>query len=238
MRIPKKACCIYLATALWLGVGIAGVARASSDKLIYDASIAFIQAGQVRLERNFLDESYELGGRIQTSAMLRPFFSWTGAVAAVGHWGEIDPNSTGYLLDSTGRKGRRELTLVAHQRFTQYRSTRGWKEGDAPGGVDIMSVLFMSQQCFRGSMIHDGEDSYPIELRATRDEKVNLGSRRFKGATRRCDYAGEDLRGRSRDVSVWLAKPAGLARAAPVKIKVSVPNAPAGVLLLKLPEAQ
>ena len=231
MSIPKQVIrlCVLLTLAAAARAGASG-----TDRLVYDASISFLQAGQIELERNYLDDHYELGGSIETSAMLKPFFSWSGQVAAVGSWSATEPITRGYLLDSIGRKGRRELTLVAHERFTQYRSTRGWKESEAPPGTDIMSVLFMSPGCFGGNHIHDGEDSYPIELRREESERVDFGSKRYTGMTRRCDYYGEDLRGRKRDVTVWLAKPPGLAQPAPVKIKVSVPRAPAGILLLKV----
>ncbi|MEM6709600.1 MAG: DUF3108 domain-containing protein [Pseudomonadota bacterium] len=211
------------------------------DELHYDASISFIHAGDIVLTRWIHPDRYELLGTIETSAMLKPFFRWSGRVAAVGHRAEAQPESTAYFLDSINRKERREITLVDGERMTQYRSQRGWKENPAPLGTDIMSLLFLSLDCFAGSHTHDGEDSYPVQLRRRSTERVNLGSsNRYRGDALRCDYDGADLRGRERDVVVWLARPPGYAAPVPVQIRVSVPGAPAGVLKLRLttPEAR
>lgn len=208
--------------------------RGATDELTYTASISFIQAGSVSMQRTIGADGYELVGDVATSAMLKPFYSWTGHFAASGRWDEGEPDSEAYFLDSTGRKGRRSLLLLNADVTRMYRSSRGWKELQAPAGVDLMSVLFANTGCFHGDVVHDGEDSYPIRLTGEKQDRINAGSRFYSGSALRCRYQGQDLRGRKRKVSVWLATPAGYSTPVPVRIVIAIPRAPNGILQLEV----
>ena len=220
-------CCLQL-TSLPPG------AQASSDELTYAASISFLQAGTVTLRRTFGPGGYELVGDVATSAMLRPFYSWTGHFAARGRWTDGEPDSRAYFLDSTGRKGRRSLLLLNGTVTRLYSSRRGWKELPAPAGVDLMSVLFATTACFHGDTVHDGEDSYPIRLTGEKQERISGSDRHYSGPALRCRYEGQDLRGRERKVSIWLATPEGFSTPVPVRIVIAIPRAPDGILQLVL----
>jgi hypothetical protein len=232
LRILKQTRVIFL-TGVLLTFAPWG-AGAASDQLTYAASISFLQAGTISMRRSFGPDGYELVGDVATSAMLKPLYSWTGHFAAHGRWDSGEPESRAYFLDSTGRKGRRSLLLLNGDVTRLYSSRRGWKELPAPDGVDLMSVLFANTGCFHGDTVHDGEDSYRIRLTGQKQDRLSASSRYYSGPALRCHYEGQDLRGRERDVTVWLATPIGFSAPVPVRIVVAIPRAPDGILQLEL----
>lgn len=237
LRIPKQVIVISLlaASLAFAGPTLAEHAVPSVERLRYQANISFINAGQVEMERYFYPDRYELVGDVTTSAVLKPFLTWSGHFAALGRQSANGIESLGYFLDSIGRKDRRAVTLVHSDLMVRYRAKHGWRDGVAPIGTDMMSVLFASTRCFDGDSVHDGEDSYPIRLRNQQTDRLRLGTGYYSGSSTRCDYQGEDLKGRRRDVTVWIARLPAYPNPVAVKVEVDIPRAPAAVLLLQVP---
>ena len=104
---------------------------------------------------------------------------------------------------------------------------------DKPAGIDLISALFFSPGCYKGGMVHDGEDAYRLELRSEKKKTLNAGSNYFKGEVVNCDYTVRDNRGRKRGVVVSLADVGDTTVA--VQVRAKIPVLPDAVFRLRMP---
>jgi hypothetical protein len=208
----------------------------------YDATLAILPAGRLVVHR-LLDqnaEHYELHGEVRTTGVVAAFFRWRGVIAAQGDlvdgqpagraylWIRDDADERTILLSAKGQA--RRLTVDEDRMFEQ------------PAGSDLMSVIFVSQDCYRGGILNDGRKQYRISLVEQRQDRLTLSRRQrelgvqssyYLGPALLCDYDTRDEDGVSRRTRVWLGEIGG--ERLPVKIHVRLPGSPDGTLRLQSP---
>ena len=208
-----------------------------SGDFVYDARMAFLKAGELKLKLDRRGEEYEVAGTFQTSRAMSAYYTWNGVFAAVGTWRGLGPVTTAYMSKTVSKDEDLKIVLtypdgtrVLDDRDESFRTV------DKPGGIDLISALFFNPDCFQGDLVHDGEDAYLLTLRKQRTHKINGGYNYYRGEVVSCDYSVVDHKGRKRRVVVSLGEVDG-ARVA-VQIRAKIPLLPDAVFKLRVDPPQ
>ena len=206
-------------------------AFALAQELHYDAQVAWLNAGTIDLLLDRNADRYELSGMVATSGTMNRYFRWQGRFAATGRFVAGYPTTDAYLLLADDGETRAAL-LTFNDTTTIHATGRDSEEIDRPPGSDLMSVTFLAPHCLEdGTLVHDGEDTYRVELIARSTPELRGPVPWFSGPTMRCDYRFREAGRRPRRVSLWVGEVGGLQ--VPVRIRVRVPVFPDGVLRLR-----
>ena len=201
----------------------------------YDARIAFLKAGELDLELNRYGAAYEVQGQYKTSRAMSTYYTWNGLFAARGVWEAAGPVTKAYMA-RTLRKDERLKVVVNSEAGVRLLDRRGgeFKSVEKPGGIDLISALFFNPGCYRGGMVHDGEDPYRLELLSEKPATLRSASDKyFEGEVTHCDYAVRDHKDRKRRVVVSLAEVGETTVA--VQVRVKIPVLPDVVFRLRVP---
>lgn len=214
---------------------LAGVLLATvtgrAETLHYDAQVAWIRAGAVDLSIERDGDRYELSGMVATSGAMNRFFRWQGRFAATGRFVDGYPVTNAYLLlEDDGET--REVLLAFQDKTTIHATDRESEEVQQPPGSDLMSATFLARHCLAdGTIVHDGEDTYRVDLLSSSEGRLHGGPNAYSGPARRCAYRFYEDGRRARRITVWTAAMDG--REVPVRIRIRVPVFPDGVLRLR-----
>ena len=211
---------------------VALLGTALAEELRYDAQVAWLDAGTVELRIERFGDRYELGGLVETSGAMNRFFRWQGRFAATGRFVDGYPTTSAYLLlEDDGET--REVLLALPDKTTIHATDRPSEEVARPPGSDLMSVTFLASHCLAdGTVVHDGEDVYRVDLLSTGDDVLRGPPPSYAGPAKRCRYRFQEEGRRPRRITVWVAETGG--RELPVRIRIRVPVFPDGVLRLRL----
>ncbi|MEM9623470.1 MAG: DUF3108 domain-containing protein [Pseudomonadota bacterium] len=202
----------------------------------YDARMAFIKAGELSLQMFRQGQQYEVTGNFQTSRAMSNYYTWNGIFAAVGEWQGQVPVTTAYMARTTGKDEDLKIVLTYEDGARVLEGAGSSFESVAkPGGIDLISALFFSPVCYQGGEVHDGEDTYQIELRREKQQRLNGGSSYYQGEVTSCDYNVRDHKNRKRRVIVSLAEVEGTTVA--VQVRAKIPVLPDAIFRLRLPGA-
>ena len=222
---------LLAAAALQVAAERGAALPAGSAQLHYDIEVAWIDAGEIvmRLGRN--GERYTLSGRVATSRLMDRFFRWRGRFVATGRMAAGMPRTDAYLL--WGDDGEVQETLLSFGGKTTIVKTPGETvERPQPPGSDFMSMTFLAPHCLAETTLHDGEDLYRLELEGQASEvQLTHRSPYYTGIADRCDYRFRYTDGRTRRLSLWVARAQG--ERLPVRVRVRFPFLPDGNLLLR-----
>ena len=86
------------------------------------------------------------------------------------------------------------------------KTAEGFKTKPRPRGVDLISALFLSPNCYEGSQVHDGEDDYFIETKKKYSQRLRAAARYFSGQVTVCRYHLKDNKNRSRSLEVAIGR--------------------------------
>ena len=193
------------------------------DAFQYDARMAFLKAGELSLALSRLGDDYEVEGQFQTSRAMSAYYTWNGVFAAVGKWRGQGPVTTAYMARTTGKDEELKIVLTYENGARVLEGPEGEFEAvQKPGGIDLISALFFSPQCYTGGEVHDGEDTYQLKLSAEKTHKYNGGKGYYKGEVTSCDYRVIDHKNRKRRVIVSLAEVDGQRVAVQVRAKIPI----------------
>ena len=200
----------------------------------YDARMAFLKAGELALELNRFGSQYEVTGEFQTSRAMSAYYTWNGIFAAAGRWEGHGPVTTAYMSRTVSKDDDLKIVLNYEDSARMLDGPKSeFKSIDKPAGIDLISALFFSPSCYKGGLVHDGEDTYTLELRSEKPYQLRGGEDYFKGDVVNCDYAVRDNRDRQRRVVVSLAEIGDTTVA--VQVRAKIPVLPDAVFRLRLP---
>lgn len=226
-----------LCLLLLMGAPLPGYAQGSGHaqggEFLYDARMAFLKAGELALNLERNGETYQVGGEFKTSRALSPYYSWNGVFAAVGQWRPFGgPKTTAYMSRTTSKDHDLRIVLT-YPDATRILDKPGeeFETVERPGGIDLISALFFSPDCYSGGLVHDGEDSYQLTLNKERSHRFNGGRHYYKGDVVSCDYVVTDYKARKRRVIVSMADVAGTRVA--VQVRAKIPLLPDAVFRLR-----
>ena len=226
----SKPCQLLL--VLLIGVQTSMAWGDSIDGYLYDARMSFIKAGELTLELTRSGEQYEVAGEFKTSRAMNNYYSWNGVFAATGRWEARGPVTTTYMSRTVSKD--EDLKIVLNYEDGA-RMLKGPKEQfqsiPKPGGVDLISALFFSPTCYEGGEVHDGEDTYKLQLRRQKTHLFKAGEEYYSGEVLSCDYTVHDHKNRKRRVIVSLADINGTKVA--VQIRAKIPILPDAVFRLR-----
>ena len=189
----------------------------------YDARMAFLKAGKLSLDLLREGDNYEVSGEFKTSRAMSNYYSWNGVFAAVGKWNPNGPVTTAYMAKTSGKDEDLKIVLTSSDEARVLEGHDGEFESVAkPGGIDLISALFFSPKCYTGGEVHDGEDTYQLKLKSTRQHGYNGGKGYYKGAVTSCNYHVLDHKQRKRRVVVSFADVNGTKVAVQVRAKIPV----------------
>lgn len=238
--ILRSLVCSSLLLASGLGVADAGSGdpqAAYHGEFVYDARMAFIRAGQLRLHLKRDGDAYEVAGHFKTSRAMSTYYTWNGVFAAVGTWQGFGPVTTAYMSRTSGKDDDLKIVLTYP---TGTRVLDGPDEEfetvDRPGGIDLISALFFNPGCYRGGQVHDGEDAYQLTLRQEKKRELRRRAGYYSGPVLSCDYGVVDHKGRKRRVQVSLAEVNGHMVA--VQVRARIPLLPDAIFHLRTPPAE
>ncbi|NKB99002.1 MAG: DUF3108 domain-containing protein [Pseudomonadales bacterium] len=234
--MPCRALFLLVTLAAFLGLAPLSFADDHSGSYRYDAKMAFLKAGELRLNLEREGESYQVEGQFKTSRALSPYYTWNGVFAAVGRWSPFGgPVTTAYMSQTTGKDHDLKIVLTYPDATRVLEGAEDEFESiDRPGGIDLISALFFSPSCYQGGLVHDGEDSYTLSLNSERNHGFNGGRKYFKGEVTSCDYRVIDHKQRQRRVIVSMAELGGTKVA--VQVRAKIPLLPDAVFRLRMPE--
>ena len=199
----------------------------------YEARMAMINAGILSLELGRQQGIYEVLGQFSTSRAMNKYYRWNGLFAARGDWQNGRPQTEAYLTRSEGSDDSYKVVIYSPKETRRLRkASEAFETRDKPQGVDIISALFISPDCFQGPRVHDGEDDYDIKLLKRRTKTVNATSRYYSGPGIQCDYQVRDNKGRKRRIQIVLANINGSTVAVAASIKIPLLPDPAFRLLV------
>ena len=185
--------------------------------------MAFIDAGQLSLRLDRSAAAYAVHGQFKTSRMMSRYYSWNGVFAAVGEWQGSGPVTRAYMSRTVSSDRDLKIVLLYQDEVRVLEEANGdFESVHKPGGVDLISALFFTPDCYTGGEVHDGEDTYTIQLRRERARKINGGRGYYSGPVTSCDYRVIDHKNRKRRVIVSLANVDGSQVAVQVRAKIPV----------------
>ena len=204
---------------------------ASSLQLHYDIEVAWIDAGEIVMRLSRDDDRYTLSGRVATSRMMDRLFRWRGRFVAAGRMAAGMPRTNAYLL--WGDDGEEQETLVSFGGETTIVKSHGETVvRPQPPGSDFMSMTFLAPHCLEETTLHDGDDLYRLVLEGQANAvQLTHRSPYYTGVADRCDYRFRYTNGRTRRLSLWVARWQG--ERLPVRVRVRFPLLPDGNLLLR-----
>ncbi|MEM7100646.1 MAG: DUF3108 domain-containing protein [Pseudomonadota bacterium] len=204
------------------------------DSFAYDARMAFLKAGELSLDLSRTGDQYEVAGEFKTSRAMSAYYTWNGIFAAVGTWQRGGPVTKAYMARTTGKDDDLKIVLTYEDGARVLDdSTGGFESVNKPGGIDLISALFFSPECYQGGQVHDGEDTYRLTLRSEKVHRFNGGRGYYKGEVTSCDYHVLDHKDRKRRVIVSLAQ-VGDTKVA-VQVRAKIPILPDAVFRLRYP---
>ena len=217
--------------AIWSWSAAAEREAASSLMLHYDLQVAWMNAGEIVMRLSRDGERYALSGSVATSRLMDRFFRWRGRFISTGRMAAGFPRTDAYML--WGDDGERHETLLSFAgKTTIMKSDEPSEQFEQPPGSDFMSVTFLAPHCLQETTLHDGERVYRLFAeRPATEARIRHRSPYYEGLSERCDYRFRYTDGRTRRLSLWVARWQG--ERLPVRIRVRFPLLPDGVLLLR-----
>ena len=200
----------------------------------YDARMSFLKAGELALNFNRFGNEYEVAGEFQTSRAMSNYYSWNGIFAARGRWEAQGPVTAAYMSRTVSKDD--DLKIVVNSESGARRldgPRRDFESIDKPQGNDLISALFFSPSCYRGGVVHDGEDAYELNLRSEKTQHYNGGPEYYRGEVVNCEYTVVDHKDRKRRLVVSLAQVGDTTMA--VQLRAKIPVLPDAVFKLRLP---
>ena len=195
-----------------------------SLRLNYAARVGPLNAGNLVIDFHPTPTTYEFLGRFKTSQMMERYYKWSGVFAAKGVLLD-DRFLTEAYFTKTEDKKRKQVVIFSDKEVRRLRKTaEGFKTKPRPRGVDLISALFLSSNCYEGSQVHDGEDDYFIETKKKYSQRLRAGARYFSGEVTVCRYHLIDNKNRSRALEVAIGNIDG--RKLAVKVVARVPLLP------------
>ena len=200
----------------------------------YEARMAFLNAGILTLDFNRQGKVYEFLGGFETSRAMNKYYTWNGLFAAKGQWQGGKLQTEAYLTLSKSSDDDYKATLY-EPKETRHMSkpSEPFETIPTPQGVDLISALFLSPDCYEGAKVHDGEDDYAIKLRSTKQRKMVAASKYYNGPVIQCDYQMQDNKGRKRRIQIALGNIEG--KTVAVRASVKIPLLPDPVFQLLMP---
>jgi hypothetical protein len=196
--------------------------------------MSFLKAGELSLELNRSGQDYEVAGEFQTSRAMSAYYSWNGVFAATGSWGEHGPVTKAYMSRTRSKDDDLKIVLNTEGGARLLDGpTSEFTNIEKPAGIDLISALFFSPGCFKGGAVHDGEDSYRLELRSEKKKTLHSGADYYRGEVTNCDYNVRDHKDRKRRVVVSLAEIGDTTVA--VQVRAKIPVLPDAVFKLRVP---
>ena len=235
MPLPCRAILIYPVLALVLALTPSlAAADTESGTYHYDARMAFLNAGALALELHRFGNEYEVSGEFQTSRTMSSYYTWNGIFAATGRWEGHGPVTTAYMSRTVSKDDDLKIVLT----YDDSAHVLDGPDNDfevikKPGGIDLISALFFSPSCYKGGLVHDGEDTYQLNLRSEKQKVLKSGSNYYSGEVVNCDYSVVDHKQRKRRIVVSLAEIAGSTVA--VQVRAKIPIFPDAYFRLRLP---
>jgi hypothetical protein len=198
----------------------------------YEARMALINAGILSLELGRENGIYEVLGQFSTSRAMNKYYSWNGLFAAKGDWQDGDPQTKAYLtLSKSSDDGYKVVIYTAKGTRRMRKAREPFEDHPQPQGVDLISALFISPDCFKGARVHDGEDDYEIKLLKRKPKELIAAERYYSGPGIQCDYQVRDNKGRKRRIQIVLAEVQGNTVAVAASVKIPLLPDPAFRLL-------
>ena len=195
-----------------------------SLRLNYAARVGPLNAGNLVIDLHPTPTTYEFLGRFKTSQMMERYYKWSGVFAAKGVLLD-DRFLTEAYFTKTEDKKRKQVVIFSDKEVRRLRKTaEGFKTKPRPRGVDLISALFLSPNCYEGSQVHDGEDDYFIEIKKKYSQRLRAAARYFSGRVTICRYHLKDNKNRSRSLEVSIGEIDG--RKLAVKVVARVPLLP------------
>ena len=195
-----------------------------SLRLNYAARVGPLNAGNLVIDLHPTPTTYEFLGSFKTSQMMERYYKWSGVFAAKGVLLD-DRFLTEAYFTKTQDKKRKQVVIFSDKEVRRLRKTaEGFKTKPRPRGVDLISALFLSANCYEGSQVHDGEDDYFIEIKKKYTQRVRAAARYFSGRVTVCRYHLKDNKNRSRSLEVAIGEIEG--RKLAVKVVAKVPLLP------------
>ncbi|XOV82447.1 MAG: hypothetical protein ACFHXK_16490 [bacterium] len=231
LKKPCQALSILIFASLLTPVVSASDARGLYQ---YDAKMAWLKAGELSLEMFRSGTTYEVLGEFQTSRAMSNYYTWNGVFAASGRWEHAGPVTRAYMSRSVSKDDDLKIVL-------NYENSARLLDGPdsdfediaKPTGVDLISALFFTPDCFAGGEVHDGEDTYRLALRERKTLDWNGGEGYYQGPVTHCDYNIRDHKDRKRRVVVSLAQVGDAIIA--VQVRAKIPVLPDAVFRLRVP---
>ena len=195
-----------------------------SLRLNYAARVGPLNAGILVIDLHPTPTTYEFLGRFKTSQMMERYYKWSGVFAARGVLLD-DRFLTEAYFTKTEDKKRKQVVIFSDKEVRRLRKTaEGFKTKPRPRGVDLISALFLSPNCYEGSQGHDGEDDYFIETKKKYSQRLRAAAGYFSGQVTVCRYHLKDNKNRSRSLEVAIGDIDG--RKLAVKVVARVPLLP------------
>ena len=195
-----------------------------SLRLNYAARVGPLNAGNLVIDLHPTPTTYEFLGRFKTSQMMERYYKWSGVFAAKGVLLD-DRFFTEAYFTKTEDKKRKQVVIFSDKEVRRLQKTaEGFKTKPKPRGVDLISALFLSPNCYEGSQVHDGEDDYFIETKKKYSQRLRAAVRYFSGRVTVCRYLLKDNKNRSRSLEVAIGEVDG--RKLAVKVVARVPLLP------------
>ena len=192
--------------------------------LNYAARVGPLNAGNLVIDLHPTPTTYEFLGTFKTSQMMERYYRWSGVFAAKGVLLD-DRFLTEAYFTRTEDKKRKQIVIFSDKEVRRLRKTaEGFKTKPRPRGVDLISALFLSPNCYEGSQVHDGEDDYFIETKKKYSQRLRAAARDFSGQVTVCRYHLKDNKNRSRSLEVAIGEIDG--RKLAVKVVARVPLLP------------
>ena len=177
-----------------------------SLRLNYAARVGPLNAGNLIIDLRPTPTTYEFLGRFKTSQMMERYYKWSGVFAAKGVLLD-DRFLTEAYFTKTEDKKRKQVVIFSDKEVRRLRKTvEGFKTKPRPRGVDLISALFLSPNCYEGSQVHDGEDDYFIEIKKKYKQRLRAAARYFSGQVTVCRYHLKDNKNRSRSLEVAIGR--------------------------------
>ena len=224
----------YIFLVLLLLIASAHADTHVTGNYVYDAKMAFIKAGELKLDYERRGTDYQVAGEFKTSRAMSVYYTWNGVFATVGTWKGLGPVTTAYMSRTSSKDEDLKIVLTYPNGTRVLDSETGeFETVERPGGVDLISALFFSPSCYDGRLVHDGEDNYQLSLLEQEVHGFNGGKNYYRGEVTSCDYRVEDHKGRKRRVIVSVADINGTKVA--VQIRAKIPLLPDAVFKLRVP---
>ena len=157
-----------------------------SLRLDYAARVGPLNAGNLVIDLHPTPTTYEFLGRFKTSQMMERYYKWSGVFAAKGVLLD-DRFLTEAYFTKTEDKKRKQVVIFSDKEVRRLRKTaEGFKTKPRPRGVDLISALFLSPNCYEGSQVHDGEADNFIETKKKNSQRLRAAARYFTGQVTVC----------------------------------------------------